>query len=56
VVLTLKLNDWKLAAEIDALIAEVRGLGVDEPQARQLASHRREIAVAGLMRTKKPGH
>jgi 23S rRNA (cytidine2498-2'-O)-methyltransferase len=47
VVLTLKLNDWAFAERIDSFVAQVRELGIPEPLARQLPSHRQEIAIAG---------
>jgi 23S rRNA (cytidine2498-2'-O)-methyltransferase len=50
VVFTLKLNDWSFAERISAFLAQVRAMGVQAPRARQLASHRQEIAIAGLMR------
>ncbi len=49
VVFTLKLNDWALAERLETYIEEVARLGVTSPRARQLASHRQEIAVAGLV-------
>jgi 23S rRNA (cytidine2498-2'-O)-methyltransferase len=51
VVLTLKLNDWSFLDRTDAFLAQVRELGVSAPRARQLASHRQEIAIAGLTPT-----
>jgi 23S rRNA (cytidine2498-2'-O)-methyltransferase len=47
VVFTLKLNDWSFAERIDVFLRQVGALGVVEPRARQLASHRQEIAIAG---------
>jgi hypothetical protein len=48
VILTLKLNDWSFLDRTDAFLAQVRELGVPAPRARQLASHRQEIVIAGL--------
>ena len=49
VVFTLKLNDWSFADAIDGFVRQVAAMGVHEPRARQLASNRQEIAIAGLM-------
>jgi 23S rRNA (cytidine2498-2'-O)-methyltransferase len=49
VVFTLKLNDWAFAERIDGFLAQVAAMGVQAPRARQLASHRQEIAIAGRM-------
>jgi 23S rRNA (cytidine2498-2'-O)-methyltransferase len=48
VVLTLKLNDWSFLDRSDSFLAQVRELGVPQPRARQLASHRQEIVIAGV--------
>jgi 23S rRNA (cytidine2498-2'-O)-methyltransferase len=52
-VFTLKLNDWSFAERIDGFVRQVAAMGVHEPRARQLPSHRQEIAIAGLM--SRPG-
>ena len=51
VVFTLKLNDWAFAERIDTFVGQVAAMGVHAPRARQLATHRQEIAIAGLMST-----
>ena len=48
--LTLKLPDWKLAAEVPAYIERIRGWGYNLVRARQLASNRREICMAALQK------
>lgn len=45
VVFTLKLNDWKMAAEVPALLARVAGMGLQDVRAAQLPSNRRELCV-----------
>lgn len=45
-ILTLKLLDWELAAEIPAYLERVRSWGFGSVRARQLAFNRREICVA----------
>jgi hypothetical protein len=45
-----KLNDWKYAREIPHMIAHVKAMGLKNVRAAQLASHRREIAIAGFTR------
>ena len=47
-VLTLKLNDWAFAEQIDAFLGQAREMGLVDPRAKQLASHRQELCVAGL--------
>lgn len=49
-VLTLKLNDWSFADRLDTYLNQAREMGLVEPQARQLASHRQELAIVGLTR------
>jgi len=44
--LTLKLLDWKLAAEIPAYIARVQGWGFHRVDARQLQHNRQEVCLA----------
>ena len=46
--LTLKLHEWKLAAEVPAYLDRIRGWGCNLVQARQLAHNRHEICVAAL--------
>jgi 23S rRNA (cytidine2498-2'-O)-methyltransferase len=48
VVFTLKLNDWKMAAEVPALVERVAGMGLAHVRATQLPSNRREICVTGI--------
>lgn len=47
VIFTLKLNDWKMAAEVPALLDRVTGMGLREVRATQLPSNRRELCVVG---------
>jgi 23S rRNA (cytidine2498-2'-O)-methyltransferase len=47
-VLTLKLNDWSYADRIDSFLQQAAELGLNPPQAKQLASHRQEFAIAGV--------
>jgi 23S rRNA (cytidine2498-2'-O)-methyltransferase len=51
--LTLKLPEWRLAAEVPAYLARIRGWGFNLVRARQLAHNRQEICVAALQ---KPFH
>jgi 23S rRNA (cytidine2498-2'-O)-methyltransferase len=46
--LTLKLPQWDLAANMPAYVARVRSWGYNLVQARQLQSDRREVCVAAL--------
>jgi len=46
--LTLKLLDWDLAAEVDAWLARVRSWGYADVRARQLQHNRQEICIAAL--------
>lgn len=46
--LTLKLPDWDLAAEIPAYLERIRSWGFRRVQARQLAFNRQEICVAAM--------
>ena len=48
--LTLKLPQWQLAAEVPAYLARIRGWGFNLVRARQLAHNRREICVAALQK------
>ena len=47
-VLTLKLNDWSFADRIDSFLAQASEMGLRHPKAKQLQSHRQEIALIGL--------
>ena len=47
-VLTLKLNDWSFAERVDSFLAQSREMGLVDPRAKQLGSHRQEIAIVGL--------
>ncbi len=46
--LTLKLLDWRLAAEVPAYLERIRSWGYPRARARQLAFNRQEICVAAL--------
>jgi 23S rRNA (cytidine2498-2'-O)-methyltransferase len=48
--LTLKLTDWSLAAQLPEWINRVRGWGYNVVRARQLVHNRQEICVAALMK------
>jgi 23S rRNA (cytidine2498-2'-O)-methyltransferase len=48
VVLTIKLPDWNLAAEVPDYVSEVRAWGYPVVRARQLSWNRQEICLAGL--------
>lgn len=50
--LTLKLPEWQLAAEVPSYLERIRGWGYGRVQARQLAQNRQEICVAALKRGK----
>jgi 23S rRNA (cytidine2498-2'-O)-methyltransferase len=47
-VLTLKLNDWTFADQVDDFVAQTKDMGLIGARAKQLASHRRELAIIGL--------
>jgi 23S rRNA (cytidine2498-2'-O)-methyltransferase len=49
-VLTLKLNDWAFADQVDSFLAQAREMGLQTPRAKQLASHRQELCLVGLTR------
>jgi 23S rRNA (cytidine2498-2'-O)-methyltransferase len=49
-VLTLKLNDWAFVDRLDSFLAQAREMGLSEPHAKQLVSHRQELCVVGLTR------
>jgi len=51
--LTLKLLDWKLAAEIPTYMARIKRWGYQSVDARQLAHNRQEICVAAVRREKR---
>lgn len=53
VLLTVKLNDWKIAAEIPSILEHVRAIGMSKVRATQLASNGQEIFVYGLTRKGK---
>ncbi len=48
--LTLKLTDLALAAQIPAFLAQIRSWGFNEVRARQLQHNHREVCVAALQR------
>ncbi len=48
VLLTVKLNEWRMAKEIPSLLAHVRAMGIINPKAKQLAHHGQEILIYGL--------
>jgi 23S rRNA (cytidine2498-2'-O)-methyltransferase len=50
VIFTLKLNEWKMAADVPALLERVAGMGLSDVRATQLPSNRREICVTGIHR------
>ncbi len=47
-VLTLKLNDWAFADQLESFLRQAREMGLVEPRAKQLVSHRQELCIAGL--------
>lgn len=47
-VLTLKLNDWQFARSVPSFLLQAREMGLVEPRAKQLVSHRQELAIVGL--------
>lgn len=53
VIFTLKLNDWKLAAEVPAFRARVAGMGLEDVRATQLHANRREICVVATAPARK---
>ena len=55
--LTLKLPQWQLAAEVPDYLARIRSWGFNLVRARQLSHNRREICVAALQKPfrRKPG-
>ncbi len=48
--LTLKLADWQLAAEVPSYLERIRRWGYNDVRARQLAHNRQEVCVAALMK------
>lgn len=50
VVFTLKLNDWRMAAEVPTLLARVANMGLADVRATQLPSNRQEICVVASAR------
>jgi 23S rRNA (cytidine2498-2'-O)-methyltransferase len=48
--LTLKLNRWRIAAEIPAFLKRISSLGLARAEATQLPSNRQEFFVCGLTR------
>ncbi len=48
--LTVKLNQWKLADEIPAMLEHIRVMGMSRVKATQLSSNRQEIFIFGLTR------
>lgn len=48
VLLTIKLNQWKLADEIPAMLEHVKSMGMVEVHATQLPSNRQEFFIFGL--------
>ena len=48
--LTLKLPQWELAAEVPGYLQRIGGWGFNRVMARQLAYNRREICVAALQK------
>lgn len=47
-VLTLKLNEWAFAEEVDSFIHQAQEMGLKTPVAKQFANHRQELAIVGL--------
>ena len=48
--LTLKLPDWDLAAEVPGYLERVRAWGYNVVRARQLAHNHQEVCVAALVK------
>jgi len=44
----LKLNDWAFAEDVDSFLHQAAEMGLQAPRAKQLVSHRQELAVVGL--------
>jgi 23S rRNA (cytidine2498-2'-O)-methyltransferase len=47
--ITLKLNNWRMASEIPAFLKRLQGMGFSEVHATQLAHNRQEVCVAVRM-------
>jgi 23S rRNA (cytidine2498-2'-O)-methyltransferase len=47
VLLTLKLNDWSMAADVPAFVDRISGMGLVAVRAKQLPSNRQEVCVYG---------
>ena len=57
VILTIKLNEWKMADEIPSMLEHLRAMGMVRLRAAQLSHFRQEILIYGLTRkglTRKP--
>jgi 23S rRNA (cytidine2498-2'-O)-methyltransferase len=50
VLLTIKLNEWKMADEIPSMFEHVRSMGMSRVKATQLPSNGQEIFIAGFTR------
>lgn len=50
VLLTVKLNQWKLADEIPHMLAHLKAMGMIKVRAAQLSCHRQEVGIMGLTR------
>jgi 23S rRNA (cytidine2498-2'-O)-methyltransferase len=50
VLLTIKLNEWKIADEIPDMLEHIRAMGMEEVRATQLATNKQEIFIYGLTR------
>jgi len=50
VILTVKLNQWKMADEIPSMVEHVQAMGMVKVRAAQLSYHRQEILIYGLTR------
>jgi 23S rRNA (cytidine2498-2'-O)-methyltransferase len=48
-IFTLKLNDWRMAAEVPALMRRVEGMGARDVRATQLPANRQEVCVVGML-------
>jgi 23S rRNA (cytidine2498-2'-O)-methyltransferase len=47
-ILTLKLNQWKMARELPSLIAHVKAIGLQNVKMAQLSTHGQEVVLVGL--------
>lgn len=50
VFLTVKMNQWRYAAEIPSMVEHVKAMGMVRVKVAQLSSHRQEILIFGLTR------